>query len=164
MDVLVCGRCLNVFHFIEDFKMHKQKTCYKENNNVRECNDTKPKIWAFLLWKATQLHNNKDNNITSPNSWALYQTWVKMDENLRETWIVAGKTIQSFAKVSQGNLQEMPVKITKTVVNNNSGDGISPGRSKKLNSVETRNILMTSLYFRTINPNKATGGKSQATR
>ncbi|XP_061393562.1 myb-like protein Q [Musca vetustissima] len=131
MDVLVCGRCLNVFHFIEDFKMHKQKTCFKENNNVRECNDTKPKIWAFLLWKATQLHNNKDNNITSPNSWALYQTWVKMDESLRETWIVAGKTIQSFAKVSQGNLQEMPVKITKTVVNNNSNansDGISPGR------------------------------------
>ncbi|XP_073836348.1 chromodomain-containing protein chromator isoform X2 [Musca autumnalis] len=130
MDVLVCGRCLNVFHFIEEFKMHKQKTCFKENNNVRECNDTKPKIWAFLLWKATQLHNNKDNNITSPNSWALYQTWVKMDESLRETWIVAGKTIQSFAKVSQGNLQEMPVKITKTVVNNNSNnsDGISPGR------------------------------------
>ncbi|XP_059216181.1 putative uncharacterized protein DDB_G0271606 isoform X2 [Stomoxys calcitrans] len=127
MDVLVCGRCLNVFHFIEDFKLHKQKTCFKENNNVRECNDTKPKIWAFLLWKATQLHNNKDNNITSPNSWALYQTWVKMEESLRETWIVAGKTIQSFAKVSQGNLQEMPVKITKTVVNNNA-DGISPGR------------------------------------
>ncbi|XP_075164553.1 chromodomain-containing protein chromator [Haematobia irritans] len=127
MDVLVCGRCLNVFHFIEDFKLHKQKTCFKENNNVRECNDTKPKIWAFLLWKATQLHNSKDTNATSPNSWALYQTWVKMEESLRETWIVAGKTIQSFAKVSQGNLQEMPVKITKTVVNNNT-DGVSAGR------------------------------------
>ncbi|TMW43347.1 hypothetical protein DOY81_011572 [Sarcophaga bullata] len=127
IDVLVCGRCLTVFHFVEEFKQHKLKPCFKENNNVRECNDTKPKIWAFLLWKATQINNNKDNNITSPNSWALYQTWVKMEETLRETWIVAGRTIQSFAKVSQGNLQEMPVKITKTVVNNNT-DGVSPGR------------------------------------
>ncbi|XP_067643296.1 serine-rich adhesin for platelets isoform X2 [Eurosta solidaginis] len=124
MDVLVCGRCLNVFHFIEDFEEHKQKPCFKENNNVRECNDTKPKIWAFLLWKATQLHNNKESNT---GSWALYQTWVKMDESLRETWIVAGKTIQSFAKVGQGGLQEMPVKITKTVVNNTS-ENLSPGR------------------------------------
>lgn len=129
IDVLVCGRCLTVFHFVEEFKQHKIKPCYKENNNVRECNDTKPKIWAFLLWKATQISNNKDNNITSPNSWALYQTWVKMEETLRETWIVAGRTIQSFAKVSQGNLQEMPVKITKTVVNN-AVDNNSPGRSK----------------------------------
>ncbi|XP_036327232.1 uncharacterized protein LOC118739843, partial [Rhagoletis pomonella] len=83
MDVLVCGRCLNVSHFIEDFDDHKQKPCHKENTNVRECNDTKPKIWAFLLWKATQLHNIRDSNTASPNSWALYQTWVKMDESLR---------------------------------------------------------------------------------
>ncbi|XP_054732245.1 uncharacterized protein LOC129240463 [Anastrepha obliqua] len=127
MDVLVCGRCLNVYHFIEDFDEHKQRPCQKENNNVRECNDTKPKIWAFLLWKATQLSNNRDSSTASPNSWALYQTWVKMDESLRETWIVAGKTIQSFAKVGQGGLQEMPVKITKTVVNNTS-ESASPGR------------------------------------
>uniref|UniRef100_A0ABK9MQL8 Chromo domain-containing protein n=1 Tax=Glossina morsitans morsitans TaxID=37546 RepID=A0ABK9MQL8_GLOMM len=128
MDVLVCGRCLAVTHFVEDFIQHKLHPCFKENNNVRECNDTKPKIWAFLLWKATQLNNNRDNS-NSPNSWALYQTWVKMDESMRETWIVAGKTIQSFAKVSQGNLQEMPVKITKTVVNNSAAaDGVSPGR------------------------------------
>ncbi|XP_012160388.1 uncharacterized protein LOC101458652 [Ceratitis capitata] len=127
MDVLVCGRCLNVYHFIEDFDDHKQKPCHKENNNVRECNDTKPKIWAFLLWKATQLNNNKDSNTATPNSWALYQTWVKMDESLRDTWIVAGKTIQSFAKIAHGGLQEMPVKITKTVVNN-TNESISPSR------------------------------------
>uniref|UniRef100_A0A1B0BAC7 Chromo domain-containing protein n=1 Tax=Glossina palpalis gambiensis TaxID=67801 RepID=A0A1B0BAC7_9MUSC len=128
MDVLVCGRCLAVTHFVEDFIEHKLHPCFKENNNVRECNDTKPKIWAFLLWKATQLNNNRDSS-NSPNSWSLYQTWVKMDESMRETWIVAGKTIQSFAKVSQGNLQEMPVKITKTVVNNSAAaDGVPPGR------------------------------------
>lgn len=134
MDVLVCGKCLNVFHYIEEFSMHKQKPCFKDTTNVRECNDTKPKIWAFLLWKATQLANNKDSSTAQPNSWSLYQTWVKMDDSIRETWIVAGKTIQSFAKVSQGGLQEMPVKITKTVVNNNA-DNTSPGRSKSYYSI-----------------------------
>lgn len=39
-----------------------------------------------------------------------------MDESIRETWVVAGRTIQSFAKIGQSSLQEMPVKITRTVV------------------------------------------------
>lgn len=39
-----------------------------------------------------------------------------MDESIRETWVVAGRTIQSFAKMGQSNLHEMPVKITRTVV------------------------------------------------
>ncbi|XP_055854807.1 uncharacterized protein LOC129918357 [Episyrphus balteatus] len=132
IDVLVCGRCLGVFHFVEEFKDHKRFACDKETQ-IRDGPDTKPKIWAFLLWKASQL-NNKDNNNSSnnssfnsnltsgnnqqQNSWALYQTWVKMEESIRETWIVAGKTIQSFAKMGHGGLQEMPVKITKTVVDN----------------------------------------------
>lgn len=81
-------------------------------------------------------------DFTHVNSWKMYQTWVKLEEAIRETWIVAGRTIQSFAKVSktipsiasfffyilylfffqmgQGNLQEMPVKITKTVVDTSS--------------------------------------------
>ncbi|XP_055904149.1 uncharacterized protein LOC129939966 isoform X2 [Eupeodes corollae] len=133
IDVLVCGRCLGVFHFVEEFKDHKRFSCDKETQ-IRDGPDTKPKIWAFLLWKATQI-NNKDNNNSSnnssfnstlnssnnqQNSWALYQTWVKMEESIRETWIVAGKTIQSFAKMGHGGLQEMPVKITKTVVDNAS--------------------------------------------
>lgn len=164
MDVLVCGRCLAVTHFVEDFIQHKLHPCFKENNNVRECNDTKPKIWAFLLWKATQLNNNRDNS-NSPNSWALYQTWVKMDESMRETWIVAGKTIQSFAKVSQGNLQEMPVKITKTVVNNSAAaDGVSPGRSKysafKLSNPE----MNLYVVFRTTNSDETSSNQFKVAR
>lgn len=126
LDVLVCGRCLSVFHFMEEFKLHKQKICVKHNLNFREDNDSKPKIWAFLLWKSSQVinHNNnirKDNLSSSstplPNSWALYQTWVKMEENLRETWITAARTIQAFSKVSKNALNRTPVRITKTIVN-----------------------------------------------
>lgn len=134
LDVLVCGRCQSVFHFVEAFKLHKQKLCAKHSINVRDSNDSKPKIWAFLLWKSSQIFNHnggarKDNISSSapvPNSWALYQTWVKMEENLRDTWIIAGKTIQAFTKVSKSTLNKIPVKITKTIVNTlNSTDGKS---------------------------------------
>lgn len=45
------------------------------------------------------------------NSWKLYKEWIELDEDVRQTWIVAGETIQSFAKMGQGNLQEIPSKV-----------------------------------------------------
>lgn len=118
-DVLVCGRCHNVFHFIELFREHKETECRKEST-LKDCRETKAKVWAFLLWKAAQLNPTDGDGGSSPagnvNSWKLYQTWVKLEESVRETWIVAGRTIQSFARMGQGNLQEMPVKITKTII------------------------------------------------
>lgn len=118
-DVLVCGRCHNVFHFIELFREHKETECRKEST-LKDCRETKAKVWAFLLWKAAQL-NPTDGaegaaGSGNVNSWKLYQTWVKLEESVRETWIVAGRTIQSFARMGQGSLQEMPVKITKTII------------------------------------------------
>ncbi|KAH8258876.1 hypothetical protein KR038_011488 [Drosophila bunnanda] len=120
MDVLVCGRCLRAYNFVEEFQAHKEDACEKENANMKESIDTKPTIWAFTLWKATQQHLRKDAN--SGNSWALYQHWVKLEESVREPWIVAGKTIQSFGKIAHGQLQDMPVRITKTVVNPNNNN------------------------------------------
>lgn len=115
-DVLVCGRCHNVFHFIELFREHKETECRKEST-LKDCRETKAKVWAFLLWKAAQLNpTDGAEGAGNVNSWKLYQTWVKLEESVRETWIVAGRTIQSFARMGQGNLQEMPVKITKTII------------------------------------------------
>lgn len=120
-DVLVCGRCHNVFHFIELFREHKETECRKEST-LKDCRETKAKVWAFLLWKAAQLNPTDGSGGSSAegtgnvNSWKLYQTWVKLEESVRETWIVAGRTIQSFARMGQGSLQEMPVKITKTII------------------------------------------------
>lgn len=135
MDVLVCGRCLRAYNFVEEFQSHKEDACEKENANLKESLDTKPTIWAFTLWKATQLYTRKD--AYSGNSWALYQHWVKLEDSVREPWIVAGKTIQSFGKIAHGQLQDMPVRITKTVVNpnnnasNNNIANVSPTRSNK---------------------------------
>lgn len=115
LDVLVCGRCHNAFHFIEDFQEHKQIDSCEKDSTIRKCNESKAQVWAFLLWKATQIAANNDF-AGSHNSWKLYQTWIKLEPSLRETWVVAGTTIQSFNKLGSGTLQEMPVKITKTVV------------------------------------------------
>ncbi|XP_037042637.1 uncharacterized protein LOC119078987 [Bradysia coprophila] len=112
-DVLVCGGCNEVFHFLEQFTEHKNGNC-NETSTLKDSQETKPKVWAFLLWKASQLNSDSANTIVNP--WKLYQTWLTLDEAIRETWVVAGRTIQSFARMGQGNLHEMPVKITKTVV------------------------------------------------
>lgn len=111
-DVLVCGKCHEVFHFIDLFKEHKDNNC-KQISTLKDCRETKPKVWAFLLWKASQLHVDENSNV---NAWKLYQTWIKLEESIRETWLVAGRTIQSFARFGNGAMQEMPVKITRTVV------------------------------------------------
>lgn len=49
-----------------------------------------------MLWKSSQLRGEKSENV---NEWKMYQTWMKLEEAIRETWVVAGRTIQSFAKV-----------------------------------------------------------------
>ncbi|ETN62396.1 chriz [Anopheles darlingi] len=120
-DVLVCGRCNTVFHLLELFRAHKENepNCRRSSTSIQDCDEAQAKVWAFLLWKsaqrslATASEGDKPNH---NNSWKLYQTWVKLDESVRDTWIVAGKTIQSFARIGSGNLQEMPVKITKTIL------------------------------------------------
>ncbi|CAO1428147.1 unnamed protein product [Diamesa hyperborea] len=110
-DVLVCGKCHNVFHYVDLFNEHKSSNCNKASP-LKDVRDTKPKVWAFLLWKTAQMQEEDSSN---QNAWKLYQTWVMLEDSIRDTWLVAGRTIQSFAKFGSGTLQEMPVKITKTV-------------------------------------------------
>uniref|UniRef100_A0A182W278 Chromo domain-containing protein n=1 Tax=Anopheles minimus TaxID=112268 RepID=A0A182W278_9DIPT len=119
-DVLVCGRCHSVFHLVELFRDHKENEpdCKRASNStLHNCDEAQAKVWAFLLWKSAQRQmTGEEKNAGASNSWKLYQTWVKLEESVRDTWIVAGKTIQSFSKTGAGNLQEMPVKITKTIL------------------------------------------------
>ena len=52
LDVLVCGQCHSVFHFIEKFQEHRTKegSCSK-TSLIRDTNDNKQnaQICAFLL-------------------------------------------------------------------------------------------------------------------
>lgn len=131
MDVLVCGHCNTVFHFVEQFREHKGTRCAKATQQ-KDNLETRPVIWSFLLWKASQLSQDQNKDQTNLNAWRLYQSWMKLDDAIKETWVVAGRTIQSFAKIGQGNLQEMPVKITKTVVGN------SPDTSRGKQQINNR--------------------------
>ncbi|CAG9807339.1 unnamed protein product [Chironomus riparius] len=112
-DILVCGKCHNVFHFIDLFKQHKANNC-KRTSAFNDCRETRPKMWAYLLWKQTQFHQNQEN-ANEDQPWKLYEQWMSLDESIRQSWLVAGGTIQSFEKFGNGTLQETPVKITKTL-------------------------------------------------
>lgn len=116
LDVLVCGQCHGTFHMIEQFQEHKGTRCNKANT-IKDSFETKPVVWAYLLWKAAEQSQEPPNKENSA-AWTLYQRWTKLDEAHKETWIVAGRTIQSFAQTGQGQLTPTAVKITKTVVDN----------------------------------------------
>ncbi|XP_076546341.1 chromodomain-containing protein chromator isoform X2 [Osmia lignaria lignaria] len=110
LDVLVCGQCHSVFHFIEEFQEHRTKegACtqvshFRENSN----NEQKAQVWAFLLWKDSQIQQEGSDK-DSTNSWKLYQKWCKMDTHIRDSWIAAGKTIQTFTKISNAKMQDAP--------------------------------------------------------
>lgn len=66
-------------------------------------------MWAFLLWKNTQ---NKAKPITpgklpdKDNSWIMYQKWCKLDAQDRETWVTAGRNVQTFTKISTAKMQQ----------------------------------------------------------
>ncbi|XP_063972689.1 mediator of DNA damage checkpoint protein 1 [Diachasmimorpha longicaudata] len=110
LDVLVCGQCHSVFHFIEQFQEHRSKegVCsktshFRDNGN----NEQKAQVWAFLLWKDSQIQQEGSDKDSS-NSWKLYQKWCKMEANIRESWVTAGKTIQNFTRISNAKMQEAP--------------------------------------------------------
>ncbi|XP_018405210.1 PREDICTED: platelet binding protein GspB isoform X2 [Cyphomyrmex costatus] len=113
LDVLVCGQCHSVFHFIEEFQEHrtKERACSKASH-IRETNDNgqKAQVWAFLLWKDTQIQQDSSDKDTS-SAWELYQKWCKMDTHVREAWVTAGKTIQTFTKISNAKMQDTPIQI-----------------------------------------------------
>ncbi|XP_032687196.1 mucin-5AC isoform X2 [Odontomachus brunneus] len=123
LDVLVCGQCHSVFHFIEEFQEHRTKVgACSETSHFRENNDNgqKAQVWAFLLWKDSQIQQeSSDKEATKP--WNLYQKWCKMDPHVRDSWITAGKTIQTFTKISNAKMQETPRHIQS-----NTTDGTKP--------------------------------------
>jgi len=73
-------------------------------------NGQKAQVWAFLLWKDTQIQQESSDKDTS-NAWKLYQKWCNMDTQVRESWITAGKTIQTFTKISNAKMQDTPIQI-----------------------------------------------------
>lgn len=112
LDVLVCGECHDVFHYIEPFQEHRQKGKCTGISVVRENYKHEPKaqVWAFMLWKNAQFKKAKDaerRGENMPTSWQIYQRWCKLSLDEKDAWISAGQTIQSFTKISAAKVQEI---------------------------------------------------------
>lgn len=74
--------------------------------------ETKPKIWAYMLWKQAYLQTNPAIGEDEENPWRLYQQWMKLDESTRQSWLVAGGTIQAFDKVRLTLLTYCELQLT----------------------------------------------------
>lgn len=73
-------------------------------------NVQKAQVWAFLLWKESQIQQEgSDKNTTK--AWELYQKWCEVDSHTRDSWIAAGKTIQTFTKISNTKMQDTPIQV-----------------------------------------------------
>ncbi|EFN79319.1 Chromodomain Y-like protein [Harpegnathos saltator] len=123
LDVLVCGQCHSVFHFIEEFQEHRTKVgACSQVSHFRENTDNgqKAQVWAFLLWKDSQIQQ-EGNDKDATNPWKLYQKWCRMDTHVRDSWITAGKTIQTFTKISNAKMQDTPRQIQS-----NTTEGTKP--------------------------------------
>ncbi|XP_059049995.1 uncharacterized protein LOC131844993 isoform X2 [Achroia grisella] len=105
MDVLVCGQCHSAFHFIEEFKEHKSDNNCTGKSPVRDSNESKAQVWAFLLWKCSSARDS--SVINADNSWKLYQQWCRMAEAQRTAWITAGANVQSLSKFAHAKVMEV---------------------------------------------------------
>ncbi|KYM76405.1 Chromodomain Y-like protein 2 [Atta colombica] len=157
LDVLVCGQCHSVFHFVEEFQEHRTKegACSK-TSRIRDTNDNgqKAQVWAFLLWKDTQVQDSSDKEAS--NAWTLYQKWCKMDTKVKEAWVTAGKTIQTFTKISNAKMQDTLMQsntnvegakpiIVRKVVRNGQPEETGEAKKDSAKSLETKTQKIESM-------------------
>lgn len=53
MDVLVCGGCHSVFHFIQEFQNHRQKNECTEQSSIRDGN-----VVSFIYSFSIKIYTN----------------------------------------------------------------------------------------------------------
>ncbi|XP_063228241.1 uncharacterized protein LOC134534110 isoform X2 [Bacillus rossius redtenbacheri] len=157
IDVLVCGSCFNVFHFVEEFQLHKLQEDCVSNPDFKQPSpsETKPQVWAFLLWKSSILNENKrfgeDRQADELGSWHLYQSWCKLEEKIRDSWIAAGRAIQGFASIANAKIQEVrsvPEKGRVTATRPESQERKDSPRSQPAD----RNALQSKVAVQKIAP------------
>ncbi|XP_066900899.1 uncharacterized protein Chro isoform X2 [Halyomorpha halys] len=136
VDVLVCGSCHNVVHFVEEFMKHKP-VCKKKSDFHGNIAETKPQVWAFLLWKNAQAKINKRGTHIEESSWKLYQKWCKMPERIRNAWVAAGQTVMNFstfgyAKPVDTVIKPLPTKKSTDKEDFDEGEEEKPVIMRKL--------------------------------
>ncbi|CAH0715642.1 unnamed protein product, partial [Brenthis ino] len=134
LDVLVCGQCHSAFHFIEEFKDHKNANNCTGKSPVRDSNESKAQVWAFLLWKCSSVRDGSTSN--ADNSWKLYQQWCRMPEAQRTAWITAGSNVQSLSKFAHAKVMELKTEDQLVPVQTATPEVKRRGRPRKVVKVE----------------------------
>ncbi|KAK9877063.1 hypothetical protein WA026_016089 [Henosepilachna vigintioctopunctata] len=111
LDILLCGTCQGVFHFVEEFNTHKSDKC-SEASATKSCeNDDKAHAWAFCLWKNKEMRSlSSEKNLTT---WSIYQKWCKLSQEIRNSWIACGETLLSLNKIRIAKMQEVKFKVKR---------------------------------------------------
>ncbi|CAH2096305.1 unnamed protein product [Euphydryas editha] len=130
LDVLVCGQCHSAFHFIEEFKEHKNTDNCTGKSPVRDSNESKSQVWAFLLWKCSSVRDGSTSN--ADNSWKLYQQWCRMPEAQRTAWITAGSNVQSLSKFAHAKVMELKTEDQLVPVQTAPPEVKKRGRPRKV--------------------------------
>lgn len=103
--MLVCGECHEVFHFIEQFQEHKGSDKCTKESVLKQGSQAynKQQIWGFLLWKNAKFKTPivEEN---PPSSWNVYQLWCNLDQTQKDSWIAAGKSLQSIHTITAETL------------------------------------------------------------
>lgn len=107
MDVLVCGECHEVFHYIEAFQEHKVEGVCTKVSTLHEntSTDQKNQVWGFLLWKNAKFKSKTDNE-PQPSSWSVYQSWCNLEVTEKDTWIAAGQSLLAAYKIGTAKVQD----------------------------------------------------------
>ncbi|KAK9502055.1 hypothetical protein O3M35_012661 [Rhynocoris fuscipes] len=136
LDILVCGSCHTVFHFVEEFKSHKPSCCKKSlfHGNIAE---TKPQVWAFLLWKNAQTKMSKPGTPVEESAWKLYQKWCKMPERIRNAWVAAGETVMNFSNFGFNKSDNAIKQLRK----NDKGDSLDVSEDDERKPVIMRKLV-----------------------
>lgn len=110
IDILVCGKCHEVFNLVEEFQEHKAKKCNHISKVLPSCMlESKPQVWAFALWKSKQVKLQSEKG-TSRTQWELYKDWCNLAQTEKDSWISAGENLQYCQKLGTAKLTEIKVQ------------------------------------------------------
>lgn len=108
IDILVCGKCHEVFSFIEEFQEHKSQTCSQKSQVIPICEfESKSQVWGFTLWKNKHLKLLQEE---VSNDWDIYKKWCLLSKTDKDAWISAGQTLQYCNKLGNAKLTEIKVQ------------------------------------------------------
>lgn len=143
-DILLCGKCNEVYHMLEEFQEHKASESCKENGEIKETlkDDKKPQIWAFTLWKNTKFKKmaSEEKALTS---WNMYQTWRAMKEPEKETWLTVAANMQGLYDIVV-NFERSKLKILPKKEGEDAKDSKAPViLNKVIKASNTRKAFRT---------------------